>query len=131
MQNGLQRISKLKKSSSFQRNSVLHKSSFVDWASHPDQIFGLVQTQSKRSLTVYNGLQRNSNVEKLSYVDWTGWDSLTGNSVLHKSSYVALQCNSVLQKSSYVDWASPPSPDIWTGLDAVQEDSKCPEWTAT
>ena len=35
MQNGLQRISNLEKSSSFQRNSVINKSSYVDWPSQP------------------------------------------------------------------------------------------------
>ena len=33
MDNDLQRISKLEKSSSSQRNSVISKSSYVDWAS--------------------------------------------------------------------------------------------------
>ena len=108
----------------------------------PAQIFGLVQTQSKRNLTVFNGLPRNSNLKKLSYVtryyinlvmlsglehpahifglvqiqskrNLTVQSALQRNSVLNKSSYI--QCNSNLQKSSYVDWASPPSPDTWTG----------------
>ena len=49
-------------------------------------------------------------------------------SKLQKSS--SSQRNSVISKSSYVDWASQPSPDIWTGPDAVQEKSKCGEWSS-
>ena len=29
------------------------------------------------------------------------------------------------------DWASQPSPDIWTGPEAVQEESKCAQWSST
>ena len=41
------------------------------------------------------------------------------------------QHNSVITKSSYVDWASQPSPDNWTGPEAVQEESKCGQWSST
>ena len=41
------------------------------------------------------------------------------------------QHNSVIMKSSYVYWASQPSPDIWTGPEAVQEESKCAQWSST
>ena len=70
------------------------------------QIIGLVQRQSKRNLSVDNGLQRISKLE------------------------IEL-CNSVLPKSSYVVWAQTPSPDIWTGPDTVQEESNCAECSPT
>ena len=56
-----------------------------------------------------NGLQRTSKLEKSSFSER----------------------NSVIRKSSYVDWASQPSPDIWTGPEAVQEESKCAQWSST
>ena len=56
-----------------------------------------------------NGLQRISKLEKSS----------------------SSQRNSVIRKSSYVDWASQPSLDIWTGPEAVQEESNCGQWSST
>ena len=53
---------------------------------HPAQIFGLVQMQSKRNLSVQNALQRNSVLQKSSYVDWAS--NYPRNSTFPNSSYI-------------------------------------------
>ena len=107
MDNGLQRISKLEISSSSQHNSVITKSSYVDWASQP-------------SLDIWTGPEAVQEESKCA--QWS--------STYLEAREIEL-CNSVLQKSSYVVWAQTPSPDIWTGPDTVQEESNCAECSLT
>ena len=78
VEDGLQRISMLNISSYFEHNSVITSSSYVDWLPDPAQIIGLVHRQSKRNLSVDNGLQRISMLKISSYFQH--------NSVITKSS---------------------------------------------
>ena len=104
--------SKLQKSISSLRNSVIRKSSYVDWASHPSLCIwtGVDAVQEENSkVEKSSSFQLNSVIKKSSYVDWPSQPAqifglVQMQSKMNPSLKVGLPQYSILLESSCVQW---------------------------